>query len=454
MPFGDPFAGEFETDYNPRPPMPRRKKKPMLSNAAAPPGGGGPASTSAELFGGGTPQSTFDPFAGNRGTPRVDTGPAPSTWVDPRRGREPNALDNILQGGDQQNYREDFDRDLGLAPKPTAPASQVAEPTPDVSIPSGPPSRRTVSSPPSRSRDEGGGYRDVLPRTRDEGSAERERIYDRIFGSLDNPTVDNEYKGNIRELYRGIPEFTENLVGDWRSGDYGLLGDVRSRYAKHGEGVGDRVKNALAERGAGAIRGLHDDVSRERSAAFARNPYAVDSNLGLDRLGKTGQQFADNSRKAALEGELLDNRAKEFGLSGIRDIDFTRFGAAERGDERFRGSGISSELGLLDREQSEKSNRLNQLLSLYPQSHGPTGQEMGYDISRRGQELQEMLTKLGIGASGNNAQTGREFAADQAQAQRDFAAEQARLDREYGRESQESQQEANRKPWWSYLLPF
>ena len=451
MPFEDPFQNDFNVGYNP-PPMPRRKKKPMLSNAAAPPGGGGPASTSNELFGGGTPNSAFNPFAGNRGTPRVDTGPAPDTWVDPRQ-REPNALDNILQGGDQQNYGEDFDNDLGLGPKPAVPAPQVAKPTPDVSGPSSPPPR-TVSSPPPRSRDEGGGYRDVLPRTRDEGRAERERIYDRIFSSLDNPTVDNEYKGNIRELYRGIPGFTENLVGDWRSGDYGLLGDVRERYSKHGEGVGDRVKNALAERGAGAIRGLHDDVSRERSAAFARNPYAVDSNLGLDRLGKTGQQFADNSRKAALEGELLDNRAKEFGLSGIRDIDFRRFDASERGDERYRGSGISSELGLLDREQGEKSNRLNQLLSLYPQSHGPTGQEMGYDISRRGQELQEMLTRLGIGASGGNAREGREFAADQSQAQRDFEAEQRRLDREYGRESQESQQEASKKPWWSYLLPF
>ena len=371
------------------------------------------------------------------------------------RGREPNALDEISrQGGDQQNYREDFDNDLGLGPKPAAPAPQVAKPTPDVSKPSGPSS--TAAPPPSSSRPrtpEGTGYKGVLPDTRQQGQDERAEIIRRILANLDNPGG-GEYADNARELYRGIPEFTQNLVGDWRSGDYGLLGDLRGRYATHSEGIGDSAKNSLAERGAGAIRGLHDDISRNRSAAFARNPYAVDSNLGLDRLGKTGQQFADNSRKAALEGEILDQRAKEFGLGGLSDIDFRRFDASERGDERYRGTGVSTELGLLDREQGREDRGINQLMNLYGGSHGPTGLEAGYDISRRGQDLQELLTKLGIGASGGNAREGREFAADQSQAQRDFEAEQRRLDREYGRESQESQQEASKKPWWSYLLPF
>ena len=309
-------------------------------------------------------------------------------------------------------------------------------------------------------------YKQVLPETREGGNAERDSIYDEIFRQLRNPNT--ESTGRLRSLYEGIPGFTKNLVGDWRNDDYGLFGDLRSRFSKHGEeGAGEGTKNLIAERGAGAIRGLHDDVSRNRSAAFARNPYSVDSNLGPDTLGKTGQAFADNSRDAAFQGGLLDERAKEFGLGGIKDIDFARFGAAERGDERYRGTGTATEFGIRDRNDTQGRQGIDQLLSLYGGAHGPTSQEAGYDISRRDQDLREMLTRLGISSSSSNAAADRAWRGGQAGLDRTWQGDQAGLDRDLtrdqwtwqgdqaglDRDSQADIAESNKAPWWSHLVP-
>ena len=288
------------------------------------------------------------------------------------------------------------------------------------------------------------GYRKVLPATRDAGERERNAIYGSIIDLLRNPNTESTER--LRSLYEGIPEFTENLVGDWRNDDYGLLADLRSRFSTHGEGVGDDVKNAISERGAGALRSLHDDISRNRSAAFARNPYAVDSGIGFDTLGKTGQAFADNSRAASLEGERLDQRAKEFGLSGISDIDFARFGAAERGDERYRGLGTATEFGIRDRDDSRDRFGISKLLDTYGGVHGPSAMEAGYDLSRRGQDLTQTLNNQDI--------ISRDYFGDKGM---NFEREQSALDRllaERGQDKGVETAKGSRPPWWSHLIPF
>ena len=288
------------------------------------------------------------------------------------------------------------------------------------------------------------GYRKVLPSTRESGERERNTIYNKILQQLQNPNTESDSK--LRSLYEGVPGFTKNLVGDWRNDDYGLLGDVRSRFSQHGEeGAGDSTKNLIAERGAGAIRGFHDDISRNRASAFARNPYSVDSNLGPDTLGKTGQAFADNSRNAAFQGGLLDQRAKEFGLGGIKDIDFARFGASERGDERYRGTGAATEFGIRDRDDTNTRDSINKLLGLYGGVHGPSAMEAGYDISRRGQDLEQILSNQNI--------ISRDYFGGQG---REFEREQSTLDRslvERGQDKGVETARANRAPWWSFLIP-
>ena len=348
-------------------------------------------------------------------------------------------------------------------------------------------------------------YRKVLPSTREAGERERKSIYGAIVNQMNNPHTGSnerlralfedipgrteellkdfqpnpEFAERMRGLYEGIPDATKDLVGDWRNEDYGLLGDARSRFATHGEGVGDDVKNRIAERGAGAIRGLHDDVRRNRDASFARNPYAVDSGLGLDTLGKTGQAFADNSRAASLEGEKLDQRAKEFGLSGISNIDMRRFDASEKGDERFRSTGIgtegrlqdldtyydttrlntrtdadklyrglgtSTELGIRDRGDTQGRKGIDQLLNTYGSVHGPSAMEAGYDISRRGIDDNVLGRNQGI--------VNKDYSMDKGL---NFQSKESALDRSLAERGQDKGVEtatAGRAPWWSHLIPF
>ena len=112
----------------------------------------------------------------------------------------------------------------------------------------------------------------------------------------------------------------------------------------------------------------------------------------------------------------------------------------------YRGLGSSTEMGLLNREQAQKKTGLNQLMSMFSSIHGPSAMEANYDVSRRGQDLEQVLTNQKILSSDYFSKAGREFETEQSALDRQLI--------ERGQDKGIETARASKPPWWSYLIPF
>lgn len=213
---------------------------------------------------------------------------------------------------------------------------------------------------------------------------------------------------NLPTGYRNERAETNEQGNAARAAIAGDLANMHKLYDEHRQGPGQEAKDMIAERGAGAIRSLHADLSRNRQAQLARNPYAVDSGLSMDQMTQAGQAYADNARESAYLGGQLDQRAKEFGLSGMHDIN-------------------------------------NQAMGLFGSNYGPAAMQTGYDLSRRGLDDQQTARNQNI--------VGQDYFGG---VNRTFAAEQAALDRTVAMRGQDKQVEAAgeyKPPTWSHFIP-